>query len=87
MEPAPAPAGELAEGLDDRGPIRGQVADMIYLGSRTRVLIGIGSSATILAEVREHEIAGLEPGAAVSVAWDPDSATVWPTEQKETTAP
>ena len=74
-----------ASGAGESRFAAGSIADVIYLGSRTRAVVALAGDETLLADLREHEIAGLESGVAVSVDWDPESATVWPTEQREGT--
>jgi spermidine/putrescine transport system ATP-binding protein len=73
--PGTAPAG-----------LCGQIAEIIYLGSRTRVQAVTLDEAVILADLRDEEAEGLERGAWIALAWNPAAASAWAGGPEETEA-
>lgn len=70
---------ELAASCNDTlDGIRGEVAEVVYLGNRIRIEAAAGDQVVIWADLRDDEAAGLDVGMPVILSWAPSAAQVWP---------
>ena len=57
--------------------IAARIAEIIYMGSSTRIGAVVRDDTMLWAELREDETEGLVVGGDVRLAWAPNAATVW----------
>ncbi|MFN0167357.1 MAG: ABC transporter ATP-binding protein [Bryobacteraceae bacterium] len=70
---------EVAASCNDAvNGIRGEVAEVVYLGNRIRIEAVTGDHVVIWADLRDEEAAGLDVGMPVILSWAPSAAQVWP---------
>lgn len=55
----------------------GTVRELVYLGSRIRLEVDTTMGASLWADLRVEEAAGLAPGSDVVVQWSPDTTNAW----------
>lgn len=57
--------------------IAATLREVVYLGANVRVGAEIGGGQIIWAELRDSDVAGLEPGTDVVLSWAPTAAIIW----------
>ncbi len=57
--------------------LRGQIAEIVYLGSRVRIGAATADGSVVWADLRDAETAGLATGTAVTLSWSASAATAW----------
>ena len=62
--------------------VPGRVQEIVYLGSRVRIGVSTLGDAVLWADLRDDEAEGLIVGTAVSLAWAPSAASVWPDREQ-----
>ncbi len=67
-----------ASGNNTVDGMRGEVAEVVYLGNRIRIEVVTGDQVVIWADLRDEEAAGLDVGMPVILSWAPSAAQVWP---------
>lgn len=72
-----SPGVPAAEPGQPDGVLRGNVADIIYLGNRIRVEVEVDEGLTLMADLRDEDSTGLARGTQVTVTWARSAATVW----------
>ena len=63
------------DGLTDG--LEGEIAEIVYLGSRVRIGAATKSGLVVWAELRDEEADHLNIGTRVVLSWRPSAASVW----------